>query len=68
MTGLALRLAYTLSAGVPSLLEKISLQNRNGQLPLDLPRDGSIPSGEIIERRLRALDQASEARSGRILA
>jgi exopolyphosphatase/guanosine-5'-triphosphate,3'-diphosphate pyrophosphatase len=68
VTGLALRLAYTLSAGVPSLLEKVSLQNREERLCLDLPRDGSIPSGEIVERRLQALVQASQAKSGRVLA
>ncbi len=68
VTGLALRLAYSLSAGVPALLQKVSLRNRQGRLTLDLPRDGSIPPGEIVERRLQALVQASEAKSGHVLA
>ena len=68
VTGLALRLAYTLSAGVPTLLEKVSLESRDGKLCLKLPSDGSIPPGEIAERRLQALVEASEAEDGRILA
>jgi len=68
VTGLALRLAYTLSAGVKSLLDKVALETKEGRLCLALPRDGSIPSGEIVEQHLQALIEASKVKSGGILA
>ena len=68
VTGLALRLAYTLSAGVPSLLDKVSLESKEGRLCLALPGDGSIPSGEVVEQHLQALVTAAKAKSGAVLA
>ncbi|MCE2509712.1 MAG: exopolyphosphatase [Alphaproteobacteria bacterium] len=67
ITGLALRLAYTLSAGVRSILDKTSLEYRDGRLCLELPNNGSIPSGETVENRLQAMVEALEAKSGSIL-
>lgn len=67
ITGLALRLAYTLSGGVRSILKKTSLVHRDGRLCLELPNDGSVPSGEMVENRLQALVDASETKSGGIL-
>ncbi|MEM7222959.1 MAG: exopolyphosphatase [Pseudomonadota bacterium] len=65
--GIALRLAYTLSAGVPSLLKKTSLRYRKGRLRLELPSDGSIPSGMTVEQNFQSLVDTIDAKDGSIL-
>ena len=67
LVGMALRLAYTLSAGVPFLLRKTELRLKDGKLRVKLPDDGSIPSGEVVERRLEALVEATLAKNGRVI-
>lgn len=57
-TGLALRLAYTLSGGVPKLLPDAPLSREGGILTLNLPADGPLQTGETVERRLAALGRA----------
>ena len=56
--GLALRLAYTLCAGVPELLEGTSLRPQNNRLVLRLGSDRGMFTGESVSRRLERLAQA----------
>jgi exopolyphosphatase/guanosine-5'-triphosphate,3'-diphosphate pyrophosphatase len=56
--GVALRLAYTLSAGTPDLLAGTSLSLRGGQLVLRLQEDSGVFAGESVVRRLDRLAQA----------
>jgi len=57
-TGLALRLAYTVSGGVPGLLRRASLVLERGNLVLRVPGRGPLQGGEAVERRLAALARA----------
>jgi len=57
-TGLALRLAYTLSGGVPGLLRRASLMLERGDLVLRVPGRGPLQGGEAVERRLASLARA----------
>ena len=57
-TGLALRLAYTVSGGVPGLLRRASLTLGRGELVLQVPGRGPLQGGEAVERRLGALARA----------
>jgi len=56
--GIALRLAYTLSAGTPDLLAGTSLSLSGGQLILRLKEDSGVFAGESVVRRLDRLAQA----------
>lgn len=56
--GLALRLAHTLSGGATGLLKRTSLKINGERLVLTLPEDGSVPSGEAVQRRVDALAKA----------
>jgi exopolyphosphatase/guanosine-5'-triphosphate,3'-diphosphate pyrophosphatase len=56
--GIALRLAYTLSAGTPDLLAGTGLSPRGGQLMLRLEEDSGVFAGESVMRRLDRLAQA----------
>jgi len=56
--GIALRLAYTLSAGTPDLLAGTALQLRGRQLVLRLHEDSGVFAGESVMRRLDRLAQA----------
>jgi exopolyphosphatase/guanosine-5'-triphosphate,3'-diphosphate pyrophosphatase len=53
--GAALRLAYTLSGGVPALLEATELERRGRRLVLRLKRGAGVFAGESVLRRLEAL-------------
>src|SRR5215469_6259245 len=53
--GLALRLAYTLTGGVPGLLEGSALKLTDGKLTLSLMSDHALLAGEAVQRRLDAL-------------
>jgi len=57
-TGLALRLAYTLTGGVPGLLEGSALKLSDSKLVLTLLSDHSLLAGEAVQRRLDALARA----------
>jgi exopolyphosphatase/guanosine-5'-triphosphate,3'-diphosphate pyrophosphatase len=57
-TGLALRLGYTLSGGVPGVLARNKLAIENGVLVLTLSRDGARRFGESVQRRLDALGRS----------
>lgn len=58
MLGIALRLAYTLSAGTPDLLAGTDLRLRGGQVVLRLHEDSGVFAGESVIRRLDRLAQA----------
>jgi exopolyphosphatase / guanosine-5'-triphosphate,3'-diphosphate pyrophosphatase len=57
-TGLALRLGYTLSGGVPGVLARNKITVENGMLVLSLSRDGTRRFGESVQRRLDALGRS----------
>ena len=65
--GLALRLAYRLTAGTPALLESTKLAIVDGKLRLILPSDGSVPHGEAVEARFKALVEACDTEPGGIV-
>ncbi|MCU0889053.1 MAG: Ppx/GppA family phosphatase [Rubritepida sp.] len=53
--GAALRLAYTLSGGVPALLQATELERRGRRLVLRLKQGAGVFAGESVLRRLEAL-------------
>lgn len=55
--GLAMRLAYTFSGGVISLLQQVRLQRQANVVTLTLPEHADILVGDVVERRFRALAQ-----------
>jgi exopolyphosphatase/guanosine-5'-triphosphate,3'-diphosphate pyrophosphatase len=55
--GMALRLAYTLSAGTPDLLAGTALTIEGGRLVLWLDQDRGVFAGESVLRRLDGLAQ-----------
>ena len=61
--GLALRLAYTLSAGTIEVLQNCHLHWSEDRLQLNLPEDGPVPSGNVVERRFAQLVEAVESLS-----
>jgi exopolyphosphatase/guanosine-5'-triphosphate,3'-diphosphate pyrophosphatase len=56
--GVALRLAYTLSAGTRELLAGAALRQRGGKLALALAPGSGVFAGEAVMRRLDRLAQA----------
>jgi exopolyphosphatase/guanosine-5'-triphosphate,3'-diphosphate pyrophosphatase len=56
--GVALRLAYTLSAGTPDLLAGTALRLSGSRLVLRLEEDSGVFAGESVIRRLDRLAQA----------
>jgi exopolyphosphatase/guanosine-5'-triphosphate,3'-diphosphate pyrophosphatase len=56
--GMALRLAYTLSAGTPDLLAGTRLRVEGRLLVLSLAEDSGVFAGEAVVRRLTRLAQA----------
>ncbi len=57
-TGLALRLAQTLSGGAPGLLRQTRLAMDEKRLSLQIPKDGAVFLSEAVERRLNRLARA----------
>jgi exopolyphosphatase / guanosine-5'-triphosphate,3'-diphosphate pyrophosphatase len=57
-TGLALRLAYTLTGGVPGLLDGSALKLNDSKLVLTLLSDHALLAGDSVQRRLDALAKA----------
>jgi exopolyphosphatase/guanosine-5'-triphosphate,3'-diphosphate pyrophosphatase len=53
--GLALRLGYTLSGGVPGMLAGSALKMTDNNLVLNLPAESAKLYGESVQRRLEAL-------------
>ena len=56
--GHALRLAYTLCAGTPALLDSTALSRSNGVLRLELEEGGGVFVGDGVTRRLDRLAEA----------
>jgi exopolyphosphatase/guanosine-5'-triphosphate,3'-diphosphate pyrophosphatase len=56
--GAALRLAYTLSGGTQEVLSGSQLTLTENKLSLSVPQDGSMPSGDVVERRFNRLVKA----------
>ncbi len=65
--GHALRLAYAVSAGTESMLERSQLELLDGELVLYLPDEAQVPSGQVLERRLDTLGQALGAGRTRVV-
>ncbi|HTO82735.1 MAG TPA: exopolyphosphatase [Methylomirabilota bacterium] len=62
--GLALRLAYSLSAATPGLLRQTGLSIDSARLTLHLPKGNDMLFGEAVERRLEALARAVNRTAG----
>ena len=62
--GMALRLAYTLSAGTPDLLAGTGLRVHGGRLVLRLEEDSGVFAGESVLRRLTRLAEALGLEAG----
>lgn len=60
LTGLALRLAYSLSGATAELLRHSGLRRTGDRLILRLPAGGRVMFGEAVQRRLEALGRALE--------
>lgn len=56
--GLAMRLAYTFSGGVISLLQRARLERDGARMTLSLPDHADILVGDVVERRFNALARA----------
>jgi exopolyphosphatase/guanosine-5'-triphosphate,3'-diphosphate pyrophosphatase len=54
-TGLAMRLGYTVSGGVLSLLTQTAIRREDAGLVLVLPDHADILVGDVVERRFRSL-------------
>ncbi|WP_282609657.1 exopolyphosphatase [Pelagibius sp. Alg239-R121] len=61
--GLALRMAFVLSGGMRSVLERTSLSIKSNRVSLILPSDGSVLAGDVVERRLKALSDVLELKA-----
>ncbi len=59
-TGLAMRLGYTVSGGVISLLEQTVLRREGGSLVLELPDHADVLVGDVVQRRFRSLAKQLE--------
>jgi exopolyphosphatase/guanosine-5'-triphosphate,3'-diphosphate pyrophosphatase len=56
--GLAFRLAYTLTGGAETLIERTSLRLDGDSVILTIPERSALFSGEAVQRRLEALARA----------
>lgn len=56
--GLAMRLGYTLSGGVISLLEQTSLARDGNRLVLQMPDHADVLVGDVVQRRFKSLAKA----------
>lgn len=56
--GLALRLAQTLSGGVPGILAECKLRPSGNGIVLELPAQHAVLDGEAVQRRMEALGKA----------
>ncbi len=63
----ALRLAFRVSGATRAILHHSALRVDGPLLELVLPSDGSVPDGEAVQRRLRALATTGEFEDTRIV-
>jgi exopolyphosphatase / guanosine-5'-triphosphate,3'-diphosphate pyrophosphatase len=54
-TGLAMRLGYTVSGGVISLLQQTSVRREGDALILELPDHAAVLAGDVVQRRFESL-------------
>ncbi len=54
-TGLAMRLGYTLSGGVISLLEQSLIRRKGNDLIFELPESADVLVGDVVQRRFKSL-------------
>ncbi len=59
-TGLAMRLGYTLSGGVISLLEQTLIRRDGNELVFELPKSANVLVGDVVQRRFRSLARMLE--------
>ena len=59
-TGLAMRLGYTLSGGVISLLEQTHIRRDDDVLTFELPESADVLVGDVVQRRFRSLAKLLE--------
>ena len=64
--GLAHRLAITVSGGTRDILAKSALVREGERLHLRLPDDGSAMTGDVMQRRLKALVKTLDMKRGEI--
>jgi len=57
--GQAFRLAYRVSGATIEVLQRTKLERKSDRLKLILPADGSVLSGETVEKSLQALIEAA---------
>ena len=57
-TGLAMRLGYTVSGGVISLLQQTAIRRDGRELILELPDHAAVLVGDVVQRRFNALASA----------
>ena len=65
VTGLALRLAHTVSGSAPGILPRTSFVVNDSEIILQLPSEDDVFRGDAVERRLRTLGKAL-GRNGRL--
>ena len=53
--GLAMRLGYTLSGGVISLLEQSHIRREGERLIFELPEAADVLVGDVVQRRFQSL-------------
>src|SRR3546814_17594074 len=66
-SGAALRLSYRVSAATRWVLDRSALVVEGRRLTLKLPDDGSVPDGEAVQRRLKALALAGSFEGPRLV-
>ena len=64
--GNALRLGITVSGGIAELLARAALEWDDKELNLRLPEDGSVATGDAMEKRLKGLVKSLGAKTGDI--
>jgi exopolyphosphatase/guanosine-5'-triphosphate,3'-diphosphate pyrophosphatase len=57
-TGLAMRLGYTVSGGVISLLQQTAIRREGNELVLELPDHAEVLVGDVVQRRFSSLAAA----------
>ena len=60
-------MAFMLSGGMRSVLERTSLAVKSNRVNLVLPADGSVLAGDVVERRLKALAEVLDVNKAGIL-
>jgi len=65
VTGLALRLAHTVSGSAPGILPRTMFAVSDAEIVLELPPEDDVFRGDAVERRLRTLGKAL-GREGRL--